>query len=403
MPPTATGLRRPDSESRRPDSVDLVIAGCIGAISLLTAALAGNDPGAEAPDTWWKWVVVIVPSVAVAWRRAAPLACAPFVVVGQMVIWAIDIAEVFAAPLVLIYTLTSIGDPRHRRAAALGGVALAATAFVGTFRAADVDLDVFGLTVLSCATAFILGANVAQQRSEAAALAADLAVAELARTTERERAVLHERARIARELHDLVGHSLSMIAVRAEAGERVAASKPDAALETVRAVGATARSSLAEVRRVLSALRVGDAELTPVPGLDDLGALVAATTAASGRQVDLAVAADLASEVDRTVGSGVYRIVQEALTNLVKHAGPNAAAVVSVHRDGDAVEVEVRDDGTGAASDVGDHGSGITGMRERAHVLGGDLVAEPLPEGGFRVAARLPLHQPSSAAGATRR
>ncbi|MGH1505697.1 MAG: sensor histidine kinase [Acidimicrobiales bacterium] len=394
MPPTA-------AESRRPDPTDLVIAGCIVAISLLTAALAGDDPGAEAPDAWWQWALVVVPAVAVAWRRAAPLVCAPFVVVGQMAIWAVDIAEVFAAPLVLIYTLAAFGDRRRRDVAIVCGVVLSATALVGAFRAPDVGVDTFGLTVLSCATAIVLGGHVAQQRAEASALAADLAVARLTQETERERAVLEERARIARELHDLVGHSLSMIAVRAEAGERVAASKPDAALETVQAIGATARSSLSEVRRVLSALPAeatgttsGGVDLAPVPGLVDLATLVAETTAASGRQIELTVGDEVAGVADRAVGSGVYRIVQEALTNVIKHAGPAASASVSVDRHRDTLVVSITDDGLGSRHAGGGPagGAGITGMQERALVLGGELVAEPDPAGGFRVVARLPVH-----------
>jgi len=266
---------------------------------------------------------------------------------------------------------------------------------LGVIVAPDVTIDLLVLTILTCVCAFVLGTNVADQRSVASRLAADLAVADIERSVAQERAAVAERQRVARELHDIVGHSLSVIAVRSEAAKRVGPSDPSVAIEAAEASGDIARSALADVRRVLSGLREDDttAELAPPASLEDLPALLAATEQV-GVTINVAEPLAGADQVGAAVAISAYRIVQEALTNVIRHAGPNAKVDLRVAVDGDNLVVQVDDDGSRRpALVVSEHGTGLTGMRERVVVLGGTLEAGPAVGGGFGVRAVLPLEK----------
>ena len=202
-----------------------------------------------------------------------------------------------------------------------------------------------------------------------------------------EQATATERARIAREMHDIVAHHLSVIVLQA-AGARASGRPAEATLEKIEN---SARQGLAETRRLLGVLRDPDEEtgLAPQPGIGDLDALAAGVRAA-GLPVNLVIDGDLAA-LPATVDVSVYRIVQEALTNILKHAGP-ARADVTIGCGQDAVIIEVTDDGTaksGHGAPVNGHG--LAGMRERAAVFGGELAVGPRPGGGYAVRARLPL------------
>ena len=375
-----------------PAPLDALLSACLVGIAVLAAAVAAgrDEPGDVAPDTWWEWLVILVPSLAVAYRSRAPEQATPVAVIGQMAIWVLGLAEVFVAPLVMIYTVAAEGSRRSRDIGIASAVALSVMSAIGVVAAPDVEVDLLALTILSCAAVLLLGLNAARQREEAARLAAELATAQAERDAERERSVLGERQRIARELHDLVGHSLSVIAVRAEAAGRVAERRPDAVLAAVEAMGATARSSLVEVRSVLSGLREpsADTELRPAPSLDDLAELVHATAASSGRSIELRTSGATA-DVSHTTGAGVYRIVQEALTNVLKHAGPTATVVVDLEIDAAQLRLAITDDGVGPPTGGGDaRGNGIAGLRARAEVLGGTLSAGPAPRRAPRAGRR---------------
>ncbi|MFE2010629.1 sensor histidine kinase [Streptomyces sp. NPDC059491] len=209
------------------------------------------------------------------------------------------------------------------------------------------------------------------------------------------RTLLEERARIARELHDVVAHHMSVITVQAESAPYRVPGLPDAAREEFTSIAASARESLTEMRRLLSVLRSdgGEGERAPQPGLDRLQQLVEATVRA-GVPAELRLAADV-GEVPQAVGLSAYRIVQEALANVVRHA-PGASTRVSVRADdGRLTVLVVNGPATEARSPV-EHGAagtghGLVGMRERVRLTGGTLDTGPLPDGGFRVAARLPL------------
>ncbi|SFE86727.1 Signal transduction histidine kinase [Streptomyces mirabilis] len=222
-------------------------------------------------------------------------------------------------------------------------------------------------------------------------------------------AVTDERLRIAREMHDMVAHSIGIIALQAGAAARVVHTQPDAAREAMTAVETAGRETLAGLRRMLVALRHADQDgdrdraaasaeadrLHPAEGLADLDRLAAATTAA-GVQVDVhwkGARRQLPPDIDLSV----FRIVQESITNVVRHAATTACRVTVDYLE-EHVAVEVTDDGRGRGSTT-DTGFGLVGMRERVALLHGEFTAGPRPEGGFRVTARLPV--PATATSAT--
>ena len=200
-----------------------------------------------------------------------------------------------------------------------------------------------------------------------------------------------ERLRIARELHDIIGHSLGTIAVQAGVGRHLMDSEPEKAADALDSIAKISRDSLDEVRSVVAALRDDEPPYRPAPSLADLPDLIE-TVRVTGLAVELKLPDDLEA-ISRQAGAAVYRITREALTNVVRHAHASTASVQVDHHDG-LVEVAIRDDGDGAGNGRGPHsggGNGITGMRERAEALGGSLSAGPAHDGGFLVTASLPV------------
>jgi len=202
-----------------------------------------------------------------------------------------------------------------------------------------------------------------------------------------------ERARIARELHDVVAHHISMIAVQAESARLTTPGMPAAGAQRLSAIGDTARSALTEMRRLLGVLREDARDddaiaRQPQPGLRQLAELLDLTRDASGTGARLIVRGRLPG-LDPGAELAAYRIVQEALTNARRHA-PGAAVDVELHYTGDALEVRIRDNGPGPPPAVPDGGHGLAGMRERAAAAGGELRTGVAPGGGFLVIARLP-------------
>jgi signal transduction histidine kinase len=203
------------------------------------------------------------------------------------------------------------------------------------------------------------------------------------------RRVAEERLRIAREVHDVVGHGLATITLRAGVADRVAERDPAEVRAALQAIRQISRESLSELSTLLGVLRAeGEADRAPAPDLDALPRLIDGLREA-GMDVELEIDANGGAQVPEVVAAAGYRIVQEALTNVARHAGPRARAHVRLTRCDGVVEVEVSDDGRGAATAV-HPGGGLTGMRERAAAVGGRLEAGSAPGGGFRVWASLP-------------
>jgi signal transduction histidine kinase len=248
---------------------------------------------------------------------------------------------------------------------------------------APVTIAVPLLTVI----AWLIGNSIRQAHARA----------ELVRAQAAAQAGMAERLRIARELHDMVAHSIGIIAIQAGSGRRVFDARPDEARDALATIEATSRETLSGLRRMVTGLRradpgpgPGQVPLGPAPGLAGIERL-AAMTLDAGVRVDVDWRGSR-EQLPADIDASAFRIIQEAVTNVVRHAGTSQCQVSISQQDGE-LSIEVTDSGRGGG--LAGTGYGITGMRERAALLGGHFSAGPRPSGGFRVAARLPL--PTSA------
>ncbi len=195
------------------------------------------------------------------------------------------------------------------------------------------------------------------------------------------------RAEVARELHDVVAHSLSVIVVQAEGAKALATKKPEAAIEALDVIARTGRSSIEEMRRIVSLLRgESDADFGPSPSLPQIPEMVAK----AGPRITLEMPEEL-PPVPESLGLTVFRVVQESVTNFLKHAGPTAQAIATITCEPEAIDIRVTDDGVGVQASTEGRGAGVRGMRERVAAMGGTFKAGPRTGGGYEVRARLPL------------
>ena len=369
--------------------VDVAIA-AVALVLVEIASWSGDNPVGDR-IAGPMWLIALLPlcwAVPLLWRRTHPLLvlCVIWagVVVQALATWhspeGLEIIVVFAT------AVYSAGAYASRSAGWVGlgvslvgyGVYAAGDPNIRTGRASELWAGAFFLAgVVAC---WLIGTLVRQRRER---------LQLTARTTELEasaaNAVAEERARLARDLHDIVSHNLSVMVVQA-AGARARGSSDAGTLEKIERSG---RASLVEMRRLLGVLRAEDeqAALTPQPGIAEVAELVRHVRE-SGVPVELDVTGECA-RVPPAIGLSVYRIVQEALTNVVKHAGA-AHAAVRIEVIPEAVHIEVRDDGHLPAH-AETTGHGLVGMRERVALLHGELRTGPGPDGGFEVRAALPL------------
>jgi signal transduction histidine kinase len=248
-------------------------------------------------------------------------------------------------------------------------------------------------TIISTVTPLLIGREMHERRQHVDELRERAELAEREREEEARRAVADERVRIARELHDVVAHQMSVMTLQADGARRVAdGSDPRVivALETIRETG---HRGLEEMRRMVGLLRTqaeSEPPTEPLPGLGDVEPLVAQVRGA-GVPVDLMIDGQVRPLPESTELSA-YRIIQESLTNAVQHGGPNVTTRVRVEYGESHLDIVVEDDGRGAAAVSGSSpGHGLVGMRERVAVLGGEFSANPKPGGGYRVRARIPV------------
>jgi signal transduction histidine kinase len=396
-PPLRTVRRMP---LRAPDA--LVTAAVAGAM-VLTISVASED-GATEPDVlayllgltvaallparrrWPMGVLIGSVGVLLSYFALGYPAFAPAVALAAATYYAALAGHIRSAAVLLAGVLTfGVGWQTLGEDASLASV-------VGTGTLADASL---------MAAVLLLGEAVRSRRAWAAEVRRRLARADADRERDAARRVEEERLRIARELHDVVAHTIAALNVQAGVAADQIDDEPEQAKAALRTVRRASREAIAELKATVGLLRNGgggDAPRAPAPGLAGLDGLVR-TAAAAGVEVGVSVAGaerPLPAAIDLTA----YRIVQESLTNVVRHA---RACSVTVHLgyDTDALVVRVHDDGRGEAT-TGDHrgafngspGYGLVGMRERAAALGGTLEAGPAPQGGFCVSARLPTGAP---------
>jgi signal transduction histidine kinase len=389
-------MGNPDTRERLRAAGPWVLDGLLAVVmaaagfAVLASALP-FDPGS--PRAWAAYLLVAAHTLPIAVRRRYPLPTLAWALLTGAAFAALGLNLVVLSFSILIYLYT-VAAARPRRVS-LAGLAAAEGLLLVVWLANPGAVGDGGTLVvdgLIMAAAWWLG-DVSRRRQEAIVAARERAAElEAAREELARRAVTEERLRIARELHDVVAHSMSIIAVQSGVGAHLLDSRPEEARKALAAVEVTSRQALVEMRRLLGVLRQ-EAEprggLAPAPGLGGVEAL-AAEVARAGVRVEVRIEGTPA-ELPAGLELSAYRIVQEALTNVVRHAGP-ATARVAVRYAADRVEVEVADDGRDGDPAGQDHGGhGIAGMRERAALYGGTLEAGPRPGGGFRVAASLPL------------
>jgi signal transduction histidine kinase len=351
-----------------------------------------DQPGTVEPDQWWQWTLLVAPALVATFRRANPTVAAMAVTLAQATIWVSNLPEFVLALIVVLYTAASDGGRRGVQVAVVCAVGLTALSTVGLQVAEDVAVYQVPLVALTCGVAITLGAAAARQRERAAELAAQVTAVRLEGEHGRRQAVVDERSSIAKELHDIIGHALATIAVRAEAADRVAAKQPEAAAEAIASIAVAARASLDETRRVLAGLRTADtAELAPPPDLASIERLVEPLREA-GVDVALSSSGCEDHEPPAVVIGGAYRIVQESLTNAIKHGGPDTSVAVELRCGPDRLDVRIVNSLPAVPDPVGvsmTPGNGMSGMAERAEVLGGTFGAG-LTDEGFVVEATLP-------------
>jgi signal transduction histidine kinase len=379
----------------RPLLADGVLAGLLAAFSLVALWYANRDcDGACQPGAAVAVGLVLAQTLPLVWRRRYPLAVS---LVTGLATAAYGLAPYpdLAMPVpvggvVGIYSVAAWGS--RRAALVAGGLAVAVLVVVMSLPRTDADLVDASFASLAFAGAWVLGDRARVQRALTAELAERAARLERERAGEARRAVAEERTRIARELHDVVAHHVSMMVVQAEAGPVAVERDPARAAGAFEAIAATGRQALTEMRRLLGVLR-GDGDqapsLAPQPGLAQVPSLVEQVGRA-GLEVELVVEGDQAP-LPAGVELSAYRIVQEALTNALTHSGSPRARVLVRYGERD-LEVQVRDEGRGGGAAAGGRdGRGLVGMRERVGLFGGELRAGPGPDGGFTVDARLPI------------
>ena len=343
---------------------------------LYTSVIVLDEPGGRL--TWMGLAALLAAPVAAAallWRRSHPIPVTAVALAGSLLVQLAAPYGIF--PVAALVALGSLAAARPPLVSLLGLAAVFGVTALALPSQPDGDV-LFAMAV--AVVVWALGEVLRNRR----------------RAIEQEagRAVGEEQARIARELHDVIAHSVSVIVVQAAAADDVFDSRPDQARAALRSIEAAGREALGDLRRVLAAVRPEpggpepDGPPPPQPGLDRLGEL-AEPLRAAGLEVTLRQEGT-GGRLPAAVDLSAYRIVQEALTNTLRHAGATRADV-TVRSGPDRVELDVVDNGRGAAGATDGAGRGIVGMRERAATVGGTLDAGPLPAGGFRVHARLPL------------
>jgi signal transduction histidine kinase len=336
-------------------------------------------------------VTAVALTLPLAWRRRAPLAAASVVAAAIVVD---DLASgwngsVLSFDCAIIAAYSAGAHARQRHAVAALAVLLAANLVDALGapgnRAGDLALGVLVFSLVP----WLVGQALRRERQRTATMHELATQLEAEREARARDAVAAERGRIARELHDIVAHAISVIAVQADAASKLLRHDPARAQEPLATVQATARSALAEMRQLVGLLRESDSDaapLEPQPGITDLQRLLEEVRQ-SGLPVELEIAG-VARPLSPSLDLTAYRIVQEALTNVRKHAGA-AQAHVCIRYEHDAVEIEIRDTGRGGdPSRNGGHG--LIGIRERVSLLGGQVATGAGSDGGFAVHARLP-------------
>jgi len=370
----------------RPSWFDLGLASALAVAGFVEAATLQTDvPG------WEHAAITFVVMLGLAWRRQYPLLAVSLALAGIILGGRPDTPFVlFAAMVVASYT---VGLVTRGRRALCGLLIAVGPPFAGLLLEGSDPADLVAVAILY-GGAWVVGSLLREQIQRADAMADEAAAVQEADAERRAQAVAEERVRIARELHDVISHSISVISVQSQAVRLRLPPEQSRDIEDLKAIETTARRAMDELRRLFGVLRSPEDRppLAPQPGLDQLPRLVERTRSA-GLPVDIDVQGEplnLPPGLDLTA----YRIIQESLTNAIKHAGP-ATAQVQLRYSASRLEIRIQDDGRGRR-DGAIEGHGLVGMEERVTMYGGTLTAGDMSGGGFVVTAAIPLDAQAS-------
>ncbi len=364
--------------------------------TLIGTLLLVSVVGTLAGLSWVIGLLCVAQFVPLLWRRSHPVIAGALVVAASLAqVFLVDVPILGQAAFpIATYSVARFADARWGHLMLAAGLVGAGVASYDWTYGYGVDganpyLSYFLTIAAIVATAWALGALGRTREAYVASLVERGERLERDAAQRAQLAAQDERARIAREMHDVVAHGLSVIVVQADGARYAAAREPERAIEALSTISETGRDALAEMRQMLGLLRSeGGSGLAPQPGLGDVDDLVAEARSA-GMRVDVRRHGPLPRVADG-LGLTVFRIVQESLTNVRKHAGPGVMVEVEIDWDGSALTVSVVDDGRGAAAPSDGQGSGLAGMRERVTAYGGTFSARPVVGGGFAVSARIP-------------
>jgi signal transduction histidine kinase len=379
--------------------VDLAVATVVAVLSVFDVASASAEglPGQRPADAV-AYALVIAGSVSLVWRRRTPIAVLLIVTAALVAFWLRDQGALMSVlGLPALYAVAAHAERRRQAwwALAIACVVLLLAASVSVLDRPEGFAYIQALSIAAFLIAAIAAGVVIRNRER---IFVDTerraAAAEADRLAEAERAVVRERSRIAREMHDVVAHAMSVVAVQAAAGREIVHANPDKAAEVFARIESVGRESLTELRRMLGVLREtgdDDASLSPQPGVADIAAAVEQSSA-SGVPTELVIDGS-PQPLAPGIELAAFRIVQEALTNVRKHAGRSASAIVRLSYETQSLVVEVNDDGRGAATSLSGVGTGhgLIGMRERVEIYGGEFTSGPRVGGGYTVRAILPI------------
>jgi signal transduction histidine kinase len=382
-----------------PFLADGALAGVLLVLALVVHATSPQldiDTPIHDPQ-WWTVLLVAGATLPLAFRRRNPPRALAAVLAGQIACeWHRVVGPGWVAVLIGVYSLGAHTEGRRRvRYAIAVGAVIALVMALGVVEGEVSVIDSIAAVGLLTA-GFVLGDNLRRRRLSLETLADRADRAERERDLLARERVAEERNRIARELHDIVAHSVSVMVIQAAAARRNLDARPADAAAMLENVERTGRQTMDELRQVLGVLRdeSGEVQAMPLPTLDDLASLV--HDAPGGLPVRLAVTG-VPERVPAGVAVSVYRIVQEALTNANRHAGPGATVDVRVTCSASDVQILVADDGRGASAAHTGGGYGLVGMQERALAASGTFAAGPRRGGGWRVTATIPFPVPNRA------
>ncbi|MFQ5555843.1 MAG: sensor histidine kinase [Acidimicrobiia bacterium] len=385
-----------DSRARPAIGIDLAFGAGLAAIGLAQLILGADFDGGTRDAGVWAGVLQLAMTLPLIWRRRSPA------VVLAITTLAFIADRLAAFPVTL--ALFSVGFAFHaagsflerRRSLITGSIGFGVVVGFTTMGVFAQD-EVAWATVLSMAALtgfpFLLGREVHESGRARSAAEQRAEVAERQREEKAAEAVRAERARIARELHDVVAHEMTVMTIQAAAARRTLEHDPESTADALEAIETSGREALEEMRHLLGLLREDQdgAHLTPQPGLAKLTTLMEQMEEA-GLPVSLSITGE-----PRALTAGIdlsaYRIIQESLTNALKHGGPSATAIVRLEFGASDLDIEVTDDGKGAARRLAEDnggGLGLVGMRERVSMLSGELSAGPRAGGGYQVRVRIP-------------